>query len=234
MAKAKEESKLEGMCKELAVADRVGRQYKEQHDANAKAESLGALQESISGQKIDYSGMPIAEQANESKKLQGIVYKRTLEYVKPNLSRIVNDTDQDKLAFATAMSITEHGSKKYGDLAELLAMYKAFYDFEHSKNPEEKEAIRNGFLLPSLIIDRMKGTVAEDELETIANIVIFASRYDPNYQAKVLKEGMEKVRKGIESQPKKNFTGYIHEKFEKDEDYLRFVSALGQYQPPKE
>jgi len=233
MAKAKEESKLEGMCKDLVLADGVRSQYKEQDDARTKAGNLAGLQKSISGQEIDYSNMPIAEQANHAKALQGIVQKRTLEYVKPNLSKIVNETDSDKLAFATAISIKKHGSEIYKDLAELLAMYKAFYDFEKSENPEEKEVIRNRFLIPALIRERIRGTVPEEELEDITSIVASASKYDPKYQEKVLKEGIEKLRTEIEAQPKKNFTGYIHEKFEKDENYLTFASALGQYQPPK-
>jgi len=233
MAEAKG-SKLEKMCKELAGADRVRSHYEEQDSANAKAESLSALQKSISGQEIDYSRMPVAEQANDAKALQEIVQKRTLAYIKPNLSKIINETDPYQLAFATARSIQEHGSKTYGDLAGLLAMYKAFYDFEKSENPEQKEAIRNGFLIPSLIADRIKGKVPKDELAVITSIVASASKYDPHYQQKVLKEGIEKIRNDIAKQPKKNFTGYIKERFESDKDYLEFASALGQYQPPKE
>ena len=237
MAKKKKtsESCLERICESLGMADEVRTQYKDVEDDAEKAGALSKLHASlIPSNPIDYSNTPPQIRAQNAQLLQALSHKRALEYVKPNLGTIVQNAEADRLAFAAAMSIEKHGSNTYQELAELLAQYQVICSIEHAPN---KEHAQRGIemLLPALIVNRIKGTVPEDELGIIAKIVASASRYDPKYQEDVLKEGIAKVKSDLEGYNRRKVEGYLREKFEdKNDNYLSFAAALGKYKPEKE
>lgn len=218
---------LETICGNLTEADTIGSQYKDEEDNQKQAAQLAKLSKNITGQDIDYSNVPRELRAAAAKQFNILAQQRTLNYIKPNLEQAVNQAGAEQLAFATAMSIQEHKSKTYSDLANLLIQYQLINHLQMSKDKEEKQAIV-GELLPEFVRERIKGTVPDEDLDIIASIIAAVAPHDQKYFQKVMGEGTKRVQDNLKAYNRGSIAGYLKEQLgDDDRKYLSFASALG-------